>query len=294
MVPTDLTLQVPWGHVSALSWGLSSRPGVLLVHGTQDNAGSFTRLIQLLPPTFHYVAIDLPGHGFSSHFPQGMNLDFFNFVLTIQYVLNELKWKNCFYIGHSFGGTLGVMFSILFPGRLQKIVTVDSLIPVAYEYEQVPDRLKTVFDATLFDLQRKEPTLYTREQVLDAIMNKRQFSLSREAAEALIVRAVTQVGDKYRYNRDVRMRAHVGLYFVEGQNFEFLKRLRTPVMVIVAKNSWFGLVNKLPVVMMYAKKFSDVLTLVHVDGNHDVHNNNPERVAPHVLSFFGNGTTSKL
>ena len=41
------------------------------MHGYMDNAGTFDRLIPLLPDKFYVVAIDLPGHGFSSHVPYG-------------------------------------------------------------------------------------------------------------------------------------------------------------------------------------------------------------------------------
>ena len=42
------------------------------MHGWQDNAGSFDRLIPLLPRNHAYLAIDLPGHGLSSRIPNGM------------------------------------------------------------------------------------------------------------------------------------------------------------------------------------------------------------------------------
>jgi len=38
-----------------------SRP-IVCIHGWQDNAGTFDRLIPLLPREFSYLAIDLPGN----------------------------------------------------------------------------------------------------------------------------------------------------------------------------------------------------------------------------------------
>ncbi|XP_063982955.1 serine hydrolase-like protein [Diachasmimorpha longicaudata] len=291
---TELTLPVPWGHVSAISWGSSKNPPVLVVHGNQDNAGAFTRLIELLPETYHYVAIDLPGHGLSSHFPQGMNLDFFNFVLTLRYVLDELNWKHCFYLGHSFGGQIGVMFSILFPGRLQKVVTIDALMNNGFSPAETVERVKITHGATLFAVGKKQSQLYTGEEVLDALMNKRQFKLNKKAAEALMVRAVTKVGDKYRYNRDVRLRVHVGLYFNDEQNLQFFSHLDTPVLFLHPKNSYFGLLSKMYMAEMYKEKFPKFVTVVPVEGNHDVHNNAPENIASYIVAFFEDTTKCKL
>ncbi|XP_015126730.1 serine hydrolase-like protein [Diachasma alloeum] len=291
---TELTLSVPWGHVSAVSWGSPKNRPVLVVHGNQDNAGAFTRLIQLLPDTYHYVAIDLPGHGLSSHFPPGMFLDFFNFVLAIHYVLDALNWEKCLYLGHSFGGQIGVMYCIFYPGRIEKMITIDALMAEGFTPPEAFERLKIIHKSTLLAFEKKDERLYTGEQVLDALMNRRRFKLTREAAEALMVRAVTRVGDKYKYNRDIRMKIHVGLCFSDEQNFEFFKHLRTPVLFLLAKDSWFGLVKKLHLAEKYKELFTEFLTMVTIEGNHDVHNNIPENVAPHVIAWFDDGAKSKL
>jgi pimeloyl-ACP methyl ester carboxylesterase len=45
---------------------------VLAVHGWMDNAGTFDKLFPLLPRSLYIMAIEMPGHGRSSHFPAGM------------------------------------------------------------------------------------------------------------------------------------------------------------------------------------------------------------------------------
>ena len=45
---------------------------MLGLHGWRDNSGTFDRIVPLLPPSFYFVAIDVQGHGFSSHLPPGM------------------------------------------------------------------------------------------------------------------------------------------------------------------------------------------------------------------------------
>ncbi|KAH0554771.1 serine hydrolase-like protein [Cotesia glomerata] len=293
---TELELKMPWGQISAKAWGSPENKCVLVVHGTLDNAGSFTRLIQLLPDNYYFVAIDLPGHGLSSHFPAGMNLDFFNFILAIKYALDELNWKKCLYIGHSFGGQLGIIFSILFPDILERIISFDALLPRVLNDKFLLPRIKQTYEATLSDLHKKLPArLYTKDQVLDALQNRRQFPLNREAAQALFDRAVTQIGDKYQYNRDIRMKQMCFPNFNRDQYIELTKFLKVPTMIIISSESWFHLSQDNLKNLEFFKKLVPATWIFKVvEGNHDLHNNNPERVSTIVSPFLGSNIKSKL
>jgi pimeloyl-ACP methyl ester carboxylesterase len=52
-------------------WGPSDVQPIIALHGWQDNAGTFWNLSPLLSKDVSILSIDLPGHGQSSHFPQG-------------------------------------------------------------------------------------------------------------------------------------------------------------------------------------------------------------------------------
>ncbi len=58
---------------TAKVWG---RPGsglpVLALHGWQDNAGTFDKLMELLPEDLYVVCLDFAGHGHSSQYPPGL------------------------------------------------------------------------------------------------------------------------------------------------------------------------------------------------------------------------------
>ncbi|XP_008546171.1 serine hydrolase-like protein [Microplitis demolitor] len=293
---TELKLQMPWGHIAATAWGSPEKKPVLVVHGTLDNAGSFTRLIQLLPDEYYFIAIDLPGHGLSSHFPPGINLDFFNFILAIKYVLTELNWKTCTYIGHSFGGQLGIMFSVLFPDILEKIISFDAIFPRIVNEKFLVSRIKEVNDATLSEFYNESPVrFYTKDQVLDALQNRRQFSLNEKAAQALFERAVTKVGDKFKYNRDSRMKPMVYPNLNHDQYLEFIKHLKVPAIVILSSNSWFNLSKEFHNNLEFFKTLIPATWIIKVvEGNHDLHNNNPERVSSIVSAYLDSNTKSKL
>lgn len=286
-------LSVPWGHVAAKVYGPPKEKKVLVVHGILDNAGSFDRLIELLPHEYQYVSIDLPGHGFSSHFPPGVPLKFFDYVYTIFLVLNALKWKTCIYLSHSFGSHIGAYFSVVYPERLQKIISIDGLMSVTIE--DTVNYLKQIYNLDVYGTVKD--TLYTKEEVIYALQYKRQEALNLGAAEAIFTHAVTKVGDKYKYNRDPRLRILVRPVFTKEQHAMFWKKFSTPMFIIVANKS-IGY-DKLVTIMENARNsfpndFNSKFTVVPVIGNHDVHNNYPERVAPYVHEFLKDDTKSKL
>lgn len=68
----EFKFDVPWGFIAGKWYGDRNKQPLLAFHGWQDNCGTFDRLIPLLPKTIPVLAIDLPGHGRSSHFPTGM------------------------------------------------------------------------------------------------------------------------------------------------------------------------------------------------------------------------------
>lgn len=58
----EMKIDVPWGHVSGKWYGNQDDQPILALHGWLDNAGSFDRLIPLLPQKFPVLCIDLPGN----------------------------------------------------------------------------------------------------------------------------------------------------------------------------------------------------------------------------------------
>ncbi|GLV33094.1 uncharacterized protein CBL_10441 [Carabus blaptoides fortunei] len=70
----EVKIPVPWGHIAVKTWGNERDPIILVVHGWVDNAGSFDTLIPLLPTSYYYYCMDLPGHGRSSHLESSLPL----------------------------------------------------------------------------------------------------------------------------------------------------------------------------------------------------------------------------
>lgn len=283
-------LDVPWGHIAAKVYGPQNEKKILMVHGIMDNAGSFDRLLNHLPQDYHYVCIDLPGHGLSSAFPSGTPLNFWDYIHSIFLVLDTLQWKTCTYVGHSLGAQLGIYFSILYPQRIEKIIAVDGFLP--YLVDNNISYIQEIYNLNSYAKDSK--ALYTKDEAIYSLKCRRQESLTTEAAEALFRRAVTKVGDLYKYNRDTRLRMVFRPIFTIRQHMEFLENFSTRMLVIIAdSSSRFYLLSEMLELTKSIMKENEV-SKVMVRGNHDVHNNYPERVAPHMCKFLRNELQSKL
>ena len=93
----ELAIPAPWGTISAKTFGSPFGKPVLAVHGWMDNAGTFDRLVPLLPKSIYFVAVDLPGHGRSSHLPAGVPYHY-TVSFCILHRIRILEILNCIVI----------------------------------------------------------------------------------------------------------------------------------------------------------------------------------------------------
>lgn len=289
---TEIKLSVPWGHIAAKTYGSSAGEPVLLVHGRLDNLGTFTRLMKYLPKElFYYVCIDLPGHGLSSHFPPWMLLDTMDYGHSLHFILEALKWKTCIYIGHSMGAQLGLLFSTFQPNRIKKLISLDGML-INKEGELV-SYFKTASALSIKVYNDRKSLSLTKEEVLHALKTKRISTLSSEAAEAIFERAVTKVNGKYVYNRDKRLGNHPFSSLKIDELERFNSKLSIPIYVFAPTHGLIVAHKEYPSIYEMIKA-KTMLEVINIDGNHDVHNNYPERVAPFICKILNSNNSSKL
>ena len=77
---------------------------------------------------FDFVAIDLPGHGFSAHYPTGMNYRFSDTFTTIRYVKEFLNWEKFSLMGHSMGGGVGIWYTSIFPEDIDRLISLGKYV----------------------------------------------------------------------------------------------------------------------------------------------------------------------
>ncbi|XP_069553445.1 serine hydrolase-like protein [Brachyistius frenatus] len=288
---SELTVPVPWGEIKGQIWGPDHGHPVLCLHGWADNCGTFNNLLPLLPKEYRYVAVDLPGHGCSSHRAPGVLYTFPSYLMDIRRVVDALQWSRFSIIGHSMGGNIAGMFSALYPEMVDAVVLLDSygFLPTD------PKQMTTVIRQGLDDLlqyekkMEKKGRVYTYEKALERLLASNP-AISEQSAKILLERGLVQVEGGVMFSRDVRINLKNVARISLEQSLGFQSKIQCSLLVVLA-DAGFQKVFAEP----DQRKFTSALlqgyrdknqTVVSIPGDHHVHLNNPDVVAPLVSDFL--------
>jgi len=289
---TELMIPVPWGHVAAKTFGdpTTGHP-ILAVHGWMDNAGTFDGLLPLLSKNYYVVAVDLPGHGLSSHLPKGVPYHFTDFIIALRRIVNHLKWTKFSWIGHSMGAGLGALYASTFPSHVEHLVMLDLAKPITGESgADYGSKISLAIDQFLA-LEEKitpVPPVYPYEEAVQRLITATGGSLTAEAAQTLMIRGAKKTPDsKWYFTRDLRLRSPSILRFSHEQCFTILKQIRSNTLVIKATDApWFEPEEICQRALDIYKTHCKSYKFVEVEGNHFVHLNEPEKLAGIINSFI--------
>jgi len=99
---------------------------LLLIHGFLSYGYTWKDNIPALAAAgYHVIAPDLPGYGFSDK-PSGIEYNYKTFSDTMKQLLDAKKIGRVSLVGNSMGGGVSIRFAIDNPGRVKKLVLVDS------------------------------------------------------------------------------------------------------------------------------------------------------------------------
>src|SRR5438105_12868144 len=111
----------PAGRLSALRWG-TAPPEIVLVHGGAQNAHTWDTVALALDRPL--VAIDLPGHGHSSHRPDHVYWPADNAV-AVEQAVRALAPDARVVVGMSLGGLTSIALADRAPELVRSLVLVD-------------------------------------------------------------------------------------------------------------------------------------------------------------------------
>lgn len=112
-------------EIAMLQWGESGKPPALLVHGTGFVADVWDEVARDLASTYTVYALDRRGHG-ASHKPDSYH--FLDFAGDICRVIDALKLRNVYGIGHSAGATDLLLAAKLLPGCFTRLFVMEPTI----------------------------------------------------------------------------------------------------------------------------------------------------------------------
>ncbi|XP_071052740.1 serine hydrolase-like protein isoform X2 [Onthophagus taurus] len=203
----ELRIPAPWGHIAVKTWGNHDDPTIIAIHGTGDNAATFDGLIPLLPKTFHYACIELPGHGKSTPFPRGILLYFEYILYSVKISMDYFKKNTYILMGHGLGAALCTFSAQMYPEFVSKLILIDALTSWPVHPIVFGKHLTESIRNTIQGANNNTENIYSYEEAEKILKNsKREGKLLPETCNKLLERMLTKVGEnKYLFSWDERL-----------------------------------------------------------------------------------------
>jgi pimeloyl-ACP methyl ester carboxylesterase len=157
--PASQTLDVNGLRVHYLDWGNPGAPPVVCVHGYTSSAQAFNALARRFHDRYHFVAMDVRGHGESAWSPAGA-YQYRDQVSDLAAVVDKLGLSRFTLIGTSMGGIIAMAYAGAHPDRLTHLVINDIGPDVEVGSQRItqmvsgrPDEFGTLDDAMAYRRQ---------------------------------------------------------------------------------------------------------------------------------------------
>jgi len=109
-----------------LDYGTAGRPAMLCVHGGGAHAHWFDFVARDFSADYHVRALDQRGHGDSAWAEPPYS--YARFASDLAEVIDKLDLRDFVLIGHSMGGMVAQVYAANHPGRVGKLIVVDSTL----------------------------------------------------------------------------------------------------------------------------------------------------------------------
>jgi pimeloyl-ACP methyl ester carboxylesterase len=110
-----------------LDYGTAGCRPMLCVHGAAAHAHWFDFAAPGLTPDHHVYAMDLRGHG-DSAWADPHTYSFSNYAADVNALIETLDLSDIVLVGHSMGGMISLIHAATHPGRIGRLVIVDSIM----------------------------------------------------------------------------------------------------------------------------------------------------------------------
>lgn len=273
-------LTIPGLTIAYKEWGNPENPPIIALHGWLDNANSFDPLVEYLKDNYYFIAVDLPGHGHSSHLPPNSNYHFIDGIFVIIQIINALKLDKVHLIGHSMGACLASIVGGVAPNRFLSIALIEGLGPFSHPEESACEQLTSYLDDLTHQNTKKTKGYHQFEHA--ALARSLKGYVSLEIAKILCHRGLVKKHGLYYWRHDKRLLAPSPLRMTEQQILSCLRQISAKTCLIWASTG-FSFDSKL---MQERIKTVSNLKIAHFDGGHHIHMEQPKEVGQCLTDFY--------
>lgn len=272
-LPSGLTL-AGW-HTDVL---LPSQP-VLCLHGWLDNANSFLPLAMALPEQ-SLLALDLAGHGHSSHRSADAHYYLFDYVADIATLCRQQGWQQLTIVGHSMGGMIATVLAASFPELVAQLVLVDSLGLMTTAATDTAMQLRKAIVSRQQSYQKQKPQYATLSEAAAARQQQSDFDMA--TALLLTERGCAPTMQGFSWRADLKLREVSAFRLSDSQARALIRQLQCPVLALMSRQSPAE-------IRLAAEQFlADYpqLELVHCPGGHHLHMTDARFCADEIRRFL--------
>ncbi|ASA56796.1 alpha/beta fold hydrolase [Vibrio gazogenes] len=254
---------------------------VVFLHGWLDNAGSFMSVMDFLmhqmSPQIHLCAIDLPGHGLSSHKSADNFYVFHDYIDDIHQFLMKLPTKKKILVGHSLGGMIASCYSAAFPEYVDGLFLIESLGPLTERTELSVRRLRDGVKSRT-RIRHKFRRAYDHYDV--ALQVRAAHSeLPKALIEPIVARGLEVQDGQWVWRADPKLSAP-SLYRMSNAHAEaILAAIRSPMQVVLANKGYPSLKSYSP------ESLPAQIEIQHVEGGHHCHLEHPDHIGQLISQF---------
>ncbi len=273
-----INLSIPGFTIAGKTWGNPKNTPILALHGWLDNANSFDSIASYLQDSFYFIAIDLPGHGHSSHLPEGCYYHFTDALFSIIEILNALQLEKAHILGHSMGACLASLLASIASNRLLSLSLIEGLGPFSAPEDSA---CKQLTEFVQYLRKTREPKGYKNHEMA-AMVRAAKGYVSHEIAKKLTERSLQERDGQFHWRHDRRLITPSPLRLTEGQVVSCLKEITVNTYLIWASKG-FSFDSK---IMQERIKAVRGIEITHLDGGHHVHMEQPEEISQLLADFY--------
>lgn len=232
MTPDEHAFSCDGLRIAATEWGNPAGTPVLALHGWLDNCGSFAPLGRLLRQV-RLIALDLPGHGHSSHRSKDGTYNIWQDVGVVHAVAEQLGWERFALLGHSRGAMICTLTAGTFPERVSHLGLLDSFVPATVATADEPAQLRgAILDRAARRAQL--PRLYPDIDALTATRLRGLSPLSALSAPDIVARGMEQVEGGYRWRSDEKLKLDSEIKLTPELVRGFVDRIACPSLLLLS------------------------------------------------------------
>ncbi|KAF9363341.1 hypothetical protein BGX34_004358 [Mortierella sp. NVP85] len=244
------------------------------------------------PEPAEIVALDLAGHGLSSH-RTTEDYALWRYVEDIDQVVEQLGWHRHAMIGHSMGGAISTIYTGLYESRVTLLILLDNFGPITRDVEDQPDHLLEHIQEKRSLAAKRLPFHPTIDSACTARSQGGAYGIQPEFARYLMPRGLKPMektmedgkvvqGWTWTTDRILTIRSAQSLSEAYAQ--AFMSRICSPVLAVLAEKGMLSLTEGQNERVGWIQKAK--VTIKGVPGSHSVHMEDAPVVSESITSWI--------